>query len=170
MAPAPAPRKRFDLASPGPKEYAIIGGSVLAVALAYFWWKKRQAAASAAASPSTDSSTGSSAPSTPTGLNTSQFLSWIHDHNSSSTTTTAPVSSTTSSSTGSGGSIPVPAVVGERANFAIGELESSGLSWSSSTSRNPQKTYTVSAQNPSAGTLVAPGSKVALTFKMQQAA
>lgn len=83
MAPAPAPRKRFDLGNPGAKEYLIVGGVALGAALLYFWYKKRQGTAA----PSTSTDTGSTAPASPTGLNTAALLAWIHDHQSSTTTT-----------------------------------------------------------------------------------
>jgi hypothetical protein len=66
----------LDLKNPGAKEYLIVGGVALGAALLYFWWKGRKGGATAAA---TDTA-GSSAPATPTGLNTSQFFAWIRDH------------------------------------------------------------------------------------------
>jgi hypothetical protein len=78
----------FSLSKPGPKEYAIVGGSALVLFLIYKWWQNRQASTAASAANDTDTGTGNTAPSTPTGLSTSQFLAWIQDHSSSSTTTT----------------------------------------------------------------------------------
>lgn len=64
------------------------------------------------------------------------------------------------------GNIAVPELVGERANFAIGRLDSLGLKWVSTTgSRDPKHTYDVASQSPAAGTKVAKGSTVSLGFK-----
>jgi hypothetical protein len=67
--------------------------------------------------------------------------------------------------------ITVPSVTGERANFAIGQLESIGLAWTSSTGdRNPKDTYVVSGQNPAAGTKVPKGTSVALAYSQTSTA
>jgi hypothetical protein len=69
----------------------------------------------------------------------------------------------------SGVTEPVPLVVGERANFAIGKLQSLGLGYKSTTgNRNPKATYDVSAQNPAPGTPVPQGSTVQLAFQQVQ--
>jgi|HubBroStandDraft_1064217.scaffolds.fasta_scaffold30757_3 hypothetical protein len=78
----------LNLSKPGPKEYAIVGGSALVLFLVYKWWKNRQTTAAAATPDTSASDTGNTAPSTPTGLSTSQFLAWIQDHSSSTTTKT----------------------------------------------------------------------------------
>jgi hypothetical protein len=63
-------------------------------------------------------------------------------------------------------SVTVPDVTGQRANFAIGELESLGLAWHSTTGdRNPKDTYVVSGQNPAANTKVPRGTSVALAYR-----
>jgi hypothetical protein len=100
---SPPARKKFDLGNPGGKEYAIVGGIVLALALVYFYIKKQNAAAAAAA-PADTSGTDTSGPSTPTGLNTGQLLAWIQDHNSSSTTTTTGGGGGTTGGSGGSGS------------------------------------------------------------------
>jgi hypothetical protein len=112
-------KKKFDLGNPGGKEYAIVGGVVLALALVYFYIKKKSSGSGAAAggactdangNPGTlDASgncigSGASAPSTATGLNTSALLAWIQDHNSSSTTTTTSGGGGTTGGSGSTGS------------------------------------------------------------------
>jgi hypothetical protein len=59
--------------------------------------------------------------------------------------------------------VTVPNVVGQRANFAIGELKSGpGLSATTSPERNPKYEYNVIAENPPAGAKVAKGSGVVL--------
>jgi nucleoid-associated protein YgaU len=83
----------LSLTHPGGKEYLIIGGVALGGGLLYFWLKDRQAAASPAASDNdTDTGTGNTAPGTPTGLSTSQFLAWAQDHSSSTVTKTTTAS------------------------------------------------------------------------------
>jgi hypothetical protein len=79
----------------------------------------------------------------------------------------APVVPTpTPSPSPSGVTEPVPLLTGERANFAIGKLQSLGLGYSNTgPNRNPKLTYDVSAQNPPAGTQVQKGSNVALSFQ-----
>ena len=86
----------FSLSKPGAKEYLIVGGVALGAGLMFFWWKNRQASATAATGSPTSSS---SAPSTPTGLSTGDFLAWIHDHTSTTTTTTTSTPSTPSGTT-----------------------------------------------------------------------
>lgn len=63
------------------------------------------------------------------------------------------------------GTVTVPDVEGQRANFAIGELESLGLTWHGSPERDPSKEYKVSSQTPGAGKKVAKGSRVDLGFE-----
>jgi len=66
----------------------------------------------------------------------------------------------------SGVTEPVPLLTGERANFAIGKLQSLGLGYKSTTgNRNPKATYDVSGQNPPPGTQVPKGSTVSLAFQ-----
>ena len=100
-ATSSAPRKKFDLANPGGREYLIVGGVVLAAALVYFYLKKRTAAATAA---DTSGSGDTSGPSTPTGLTTGQLLAWIQDHQSSTTTTTTGGGGGTTGGSGGSGS------------------------------------------------------------------
>jgi len=101
-ATSSAPRKKFDLAHPGGREYGIVGVVVLAAALVYFYVRKRAAAATTAAD---DTGTGdTSGPSTPTGLSTGQLLAWIQDHQSSTTTTTTGGGGGTTGGSGGTGS------------------------------------------------------------------
>jgi hypothetical protein len=76
MADEPA-KKGFSLRNPGGKEYLIVGGVVLAAALLYYWYKNKTGTAAAPAS------SAAGGPSTPTGLSTSSFVTWITDHGSS---------------------------------------------------------------------------------------
>ena len=63
-----------------------------------------------------------------------------------------------------GGQVTIPGnLVGESANFAIGELKSGqGLTASTSPYRDPSKEYVVTSVSPPAGTKVARGSHVVL--------
>jgi hypothetical protein len=62
--------------------------------------------------------------------------------------------------------VDVPNVIGQRANFAIGELKSGpGLSATTSPVRNPKDEYTVTSEAPAAGTKVPKGSGVVLGVK-----
>jgi hypothetical protein len=64
------------------------------------------------------------------------------------------------------GKVSVPNVVGQRANFAIGVLESEGLTWHNTTGdRNPSDEYTVASQTPAAGSQVTKGTSVGLAFR-----
>lgn len=163
-----APRKGFSLSKPGPKEYLLVGGSALVLFLVYKWYKSKT---TAAATPAAATDTSGNAPGTPTGLSTAQLLSWIHDHNSSSTTTTTATNPATTPG-GTGGppaakTITVPNVTGERANFAIGKLQSAGLTYTSASgARNPKLEYTVASQQPGAGAKAASDTPVALTFRV----
>ena len=79
---APARRGGLNLGQPGAKEYLIVGGTALGLALLYFWWQRRHGGTSQSA-PATGS-----APSTPTGLSTAQFSAFLRDFASSTTTRT----------------------------------------------------------------------------------
>jgi hypothetical protein len=123
---APA-KKGFSITKPGTREYLIVGGIALAGGLIYFWWKKRQAAAAAAAEPdTTDTGTGTSAPSTPTGLNTADWLAWVQDHSSSSTTATTGGGGGTTS-TGTTTTSTSPASTPDYWNTAIDLLKKDGI-------------------------------------------
>jgi hypothetical protein len=98
--------KKFNLSKPGTKEYLIVGGVALAAALVYFLIKKRNAAAAAAATPADTTDTGTTAPSTPTGLSTAALMAWIQDHQMGTTTATTGGgggTSTTGTATGGAG-------------------------------------------------------------------
>jgi beta-lactam-binding protein with PASTA domain len=157
---APASGKGFNLGKPGLKEYLIVGGIALGGAVLYFWWKNKTSAASANDTGST-ANDSANAPSTPTGLSTGQFLSWIQDHTSSTTTTTAPTTGTAA-----GGKVAVPPLVGSRAETAVDALDSKGLTGSLSEQTPKGKTGTITAQSPKAGSVVARGSTVRLTNKV----
>jgi PASTA domain-containing protein len=147
----------LDLKNPGPKEYAIVGGGALALFLVYKWWKNRQAAPAAA--DTTDS--GTTAPSTPTGLNTAGWMAWLQDHAGTSTTTST---TTSSSSSGTG---TVPNVVGQRGEAASAAIKGAGfkpLQTPSSTAKG--KSTTVTSQNPKGGAKAAKGSDVAYAVKV----
>jgi len=58
----------------------------------------------------------------------------------------------------------VPRVTGQRANFAIGELDSAGLKAHLNQERNPAREYTVTSQTPGAGARVPKGSVVDLAI------
>lgn len=132
MAPAPAakpaaPRKGLNLTQPGAKEYLIVGGSALGLALLYFWWKSRHAAAAAASSPSSSGSGTSS--STPTGLSTQELWHWISDHQSSRTTRTVHRDHHGGGHGGHGQQpkVTVPDVTGEKYMQAAKEIRARGL-------------------------------------------
>jgi PASTA domain len=62
--------------------------------------------------------------------------------------------------------ISVPNVVGQRANFGIGELTSSGLGYKSTTGNRKQAdTYAIATQSPAPGTKVSKGSIINIGFK-----
>jgi len=183
MAPAsnppPAGGKKIlglNLGNPGAKEYLIVGGGALGLFLVYRWWKNRQAAPATANSQGTpctaadgsagtmDSSgncigSGTTAPSTATGLSTSALLAWIQDHSSSTTTTTT-------TGKGTAKKVTVPPLVGSRAETAVDALKGLGLDASLSQGTPKGKTGTISAQSPKAGNVVAAGSTVRLTNKV----
>ncbi len=73
--PATSDRKGgLDWRNPGAKEYVIVGGTALGLALAYFWWKGRHGGTPPAAAPS-------SAPAaSPTGMPRQSLMLWIQDH------------------------------------------------------------------------------------------
>lgn len=87
---------KFSLSNPGAKEYLIVGGVAIGVFALYKWWSNRNAAASS----STNPSSGTTAPASPTGLTTGDLLAWISDHSSTTTTTTG--SSSTPGTTSGG--------------------------------------------------------------------
>jgi hypothetical protein len=78
--------KAFSLTKPNAKTYVIVGGVAIVLGGLYLWWRKRQEAAAAA---STTADTGSGDDTdyypTPTGISSSQLLSWLSDHQASPT-------------------------------------------------------------------------------------
>src|SRR5271166_6011617 len=163
MAPAPEAPSRggFSLSKPGAKEYLIVGGVTLAAALLYFWWKNRTASTAAAATtPATD---GTTAPATPTGLSTGQFLAWVQDHASSSTSTTPDKVKTASG--------VVPHVVGKPGEEAADAIQGAGFRPLQTPPGTPKgKRTIVTSQNPSGGRHMAKGAPVAYAVRVDQGA
>jgi hypothetical protein len=143
---APARKKNFDLGHPGGKEYFIVGGVALGIGLVYFWWRSRTGAAAAAAT------TAASAPATPTGLNTSDFSSWVHDHQSSTTTTAGGDKDHAKK-------VTVPDVTGEKYPIASKKIAAEGLI----AQRGSPYVGKVVRESPHAGTKVRHGSVVTLS-------
>jgi hypothetical protein len=163
MAPAPEGSGggfRLNLSKPGAKEYLLVGGLALGGGLLYFWWKNRQSAAAPAAA----TGSGTSAPSTPTGLSTSQLLAWIHDHSTSTTkTTTAPGKKTTIGT--------VPDVVGRGGEEAGDAIRSAGYRPLQTPPATAKGKHTiVTSQNPAGGRKMARGGTVAYNVKLDQGA
>jgi hypothetical protein len=139
---------------PSRRQYLIVGGVTLAAALGYMWWKKRQAAAAPAAA--TADSSGTAAPSTPTGLSTAALFAWIQDHTSSTTTTT-----TTGTKPKPGPKVTVPNVVGAEYMEASKTISGAGLV----PHRAEPDVGKVVSEFPKAGAKVAHGSVVVLSGK-----
>jgi hypothetical protein len=141
---------------------------ILGLALAYALYKDRKAASTASTSSTTSSNGEVPADQVPDVIIQNDLQG---PSTTGPTTTPTPVTSTVPPSVPapapkSTGTIKVPDLVGARANFGIGQLESLGLAWTSTTGdRNPQNEYTISSQNPKAGTMVAKGTKVSVGFK-----
>lgn len=163
MAPAPAApeqRRGLNLGNPGMKEYVIVGGAALGLALLYFWWKGRQAAAAAPAA------AGTTAPGTVTGLNTATFSAWIHDHTSSPDDDDERKHGTRrhpddDDRKNSRREVKVPGVVGKRYMQAAEEIRDAGLI----AQRSSPYVGEVRSQSPHAGTRVRRGSVVMLRGK-----
>lgn len=165
MAPAPAAspparRKGLDLGNPGAKEYVIVGGSALGLALLYFWWKNRQAGTTAAGTAAAPAGTTTS--TTPTGLSTAELWSWISDHHSSKTT------KTTRKAGGGHGhdghrehKVKVPDVTGDKYMAGAKEIRGRHLI----AQRGTPFVGTVRRESPHAGTSVRPGTVVTLSGK-----
>jgi PASTA domain len=155
MAPAPAAspparRKGLDLGHPGAKEYLIVGGSALGLALLYFWWKNREAGTTTAAAAAAPASTAA-APASPTGMTTSAFWHWVSDHQSSVTVT---------------GKVAVPSVTGDQYAAAAKKITAAGLT----PHRAEPSVGKVTSQFPRAGTKVADKSVVVLSGSSTPAA
>lgn len=153
--PPPARKKGLDLGNPGGKEYIIVGGTALGLALLYFWWKNRQSGTAAAASPS---SSGTTTASTPTGLSTSEFWHWIVDHNSS-TTKTVHKGHGDPDRHGNADKVKVPDVVGEKYRAGAEEIRDEHLI----AQRGTPFVGTVRRESPHAGTRVRRGTVVTLS-------
>src|ERR1700733_3340378 len=147
---------------------------------AYYLYAKHKAASTAATS-----TAAGTTPATPQGYdqapdvtNQSTFPAGAPAASSATTTTTqapappapppvgtTPVTPTPPAppSSPSAPTVPVPNVIGQRANFAIGELKSGpGLSATTSPVRNPKYEYNVTSESPAAGQKVPKGSGVVL--------
>ena len=147
MAPAPAApsgKKGIDFKHPGGKEALIAGGVALGLALLYFWYKNRQSSQAAAAN---TAAAGTLSP-------TAMFMSWVHDHSSSSTV--------------NGAGVKVPNVVGMTDTAADATITALGLKVKDANEPTggfgDNGTNKVTGQSPAAGTSVATGSTVTLTF------
>jgi len=153
-------------------------GIGLALAFGYYFWEKnKSSAANSPASTSTENGTTEPADQVPpyiiqnyeSDVNAQTVGPTTTNVNPTAPPTPPPVPPTTpppiTGTTPATGSITVPNLVGERANFAIGALKSIGLVGIGKTSRNPKNEYTVASQSPAAGTKVPKGTKVTLTWK-----
>lgn len=174
------------LGLPLPVFIAAVAG---VAALGWIWWRNHEAAKSATTSASTRTSTssstdvsgeldelqaeidelmGSSGTGTGTGAGGGGTGTTTKTTKTTGTKTTTKTTGTTKPITGTTpnqASVSVPDVEGMRANSAIGVLESKGLSWHGSPTRNPAHEYKVVSQTPAAGKKVAKGSRVDLGFQ-----
>jgi hypothetical protein len=139
-----------------PKTAIIAGVVVFATALGYLWWRSRQAKASSA-------STGTSA-STSAGTYAGGFENWLNG--SSASTGTGAGGGGSSASTGtSTGTIAVPNVVGRKdLDTAEGIIKSAGLVADAAGDPGTGNKGSVTSQTPTAGTKVAAGSTVTITY------
>jgi hypothetical protein len=151
-------------------------GIGLAVALVFYFWQKNKSSSSNQASTSTEQGTTEPADQVP------PYIIQNYEGNNAQTvgptsvavnpggpntpptppptpTNPAPAPTTTT------GTVTVPNLNGQRANFALGNLKSIGLLGEGKTKRNPKDEYVVSGQTPAAGTKVPKGTKVTLTWK-----
>jgi hypothetical protein len=146
-------------------------GIGLAVALVFYFWQKNKSSSSNQASTSTEEGTTEPADQVPPYIiqnyqgNNSQTVGPTTVTNPSTPTPPPPPATTSPTPTGTTGTITVPNLNGQRANFALGNLKSIGLVGESKTKRNPKNEYVVSGQTPAAGTKVPKGTKVTLTWK-----
>jgi hypothetical protein len=107
-----------------------------------------------------------------TGQDVDSIQAWLQAHPGTPSTpppvTTTPPPKTT---TPAPATKTMPNLVGQRANFAIGELKSGyGVKATTSPVRNPKNEYTVTGQTPKAGAKVAAGSSAVLNVKVIKAA
>src|SRR5208282_279100 len=152
-------------------------GIGLAVALVFYFWNKNKQSSSAASQTSTSTESGTTEPADQVPPYIIQnYESDVNAQTVGPTTTnvnptappTPPPPPTTippTSTQPSTGQVTVPNLMGERANFAIGNLKSIGLVGLGKTDRNPKNEYEVSGQSIPAGTKVPKGTKVTLQWK-----
>jgi PASTA domain len=153
MAPSSEPRKGLNLAKPGMKEYLLIGGAALGLALLYLRLHRK---APAAAKPAA----AAAAPTTPTGFSTADFWTWLHDHNFSSTTTSTTTTTTEEPEPKAKPRVSVPDVRGRTFEAGSKVVRDAGLH-----ARVVRKggVDAIRSESPHAGARVAKGTTVTLT-------
>jgi hypothetical protein len=115
--------------------------------------------------PSAPNSTGTTPVTTP--VTTGPATTTTATTPTPTVSTPAPTPAPSAPVAAAAGGVVIPSEIGERANFAIGKLQSLGLGYQSTTgNRNPKDTYVVTAQSPAAGTQVPKGTVVKLTWKV----
>jgi len=149
MAATSERKAGLDLGHPGGREYLIVSGVAFGAGLLYFWLRGRNKAPAAAADP------GSSAPSTPTGLRTADFSSWVHDHQRTTTTRDDDDDDDRKHAK----KVTVPDVVGDRYRAAAEALSDEGLV----AQRGSPFVGKVARESPRAGSKVRRGSVVVLS-------
>jgi PASTA domain len=152
-------------------------GIGLAVALVFYFWQKNKAGSGNQASNSTENGTTEPADQVPPfiiqnypGTENAQTVGPVTapvNPGGPNTPATPPPPPVTPQPTPANvvGTVTVPNLAGQRANFALGNLKSIGLIGEGKTKRNPKDEYTVAGQTPAAGTKVPKGTKVTLTWK-----
>jgi hypothetical protein len=156
---------------------------ILGAALAYALYKQRQQASSSSSSTTSSSANGAvpadqvpdviiqnqlQGPGT-TGATTGTSTTGTGTGTPPASTTVPPASSPTPPAVKPSASTTktMPNVVGQRANFAIGELKSGyNITATTTPKRNSKDEYQVTGQSPAAGTKVASGSKATLNVKV----
>jgi beta-lactam-binding protein with PASTA domain len=146
----------------------LAGGGALLLTFGYLWWKGRSA--TKAASATTSASASSSALAQDYAGQLSVIQTELEEvlgqtGSSASTGTSTKTSTTTGTST-----IAVPNVVGRKdLNTAEGIIKAAGLTVASAGDTGAGNTGSVTSQSPQAGTKVAKGSKVTLTYTSNSA-
>jgi hypothetical protein len=175
-APRPAAGGGFSLSKRyGPLPawgWGLVGG--VGLYAAYRFYESRQSSSTAASSSSTSS--GEAIDYAPQIATLQAEIQQLQGTGSSavSTTTASTAPATTPSSTApsstpstTGAGKVMPNVVGQRANFAIGELKTGyGIRATTLPVRNSKNEYTVTGQTPKAGAKVVAGMPAVLTVKV----
>lgn len=147
----------------------LAGGGALLLTLGYLWWKGRQTT-KAATSATTSTSVSASAMNQDYAGELSVIQTELEEvlaQRGSATTSTSTATSGTSTSTGT---IAVPNVVGRKdLSTAEGIIKAAGLTVASTGDTGAGNTGSVTSQSPQAGTKVAKGSKVTLTYTSSSA-